>query len=502
MQSKTCTFCRPRLLSASRSRVSMLTRRVNRLRGLREACEAALSLPLLGPLPGDLVKLILRLLPLDTRLRAREVRRGWCALLDDASFWTRVDLSKSCGVNPRFLDSWRRGLALLRAACARTKGGLLSVDLSGVFVGWQGVPFVLQWAAALSAADKASLRDLVAPTSRSLNAGQVTALCLALPLCRVRCDVICSPVVALPLLRREPPFALLTLGQLFVPHNEAGEQAILDIASALTGYKGMEKLHARNFPLATRAVVDALVDAAISAGIKDVQFIGCGLSPTALPALTRLLQSPGFVCLHVWNLGLALFEGPALPAFCEALRNCTSLKALKLVMVNLWDDMAVATQLIAALEVHPSLQKLSMERSRTDGTPVMQQAAGGCLARLIARSTCLRLLSLEDNRFGEAGMTPIFQALRNNSSLEKLAFRVLIGGELISPEFARDVVLPAVRANTGLRTLEGLRLALPEVHAGEYGHFEVEEEEAEPDPSLLEVEDILEARRLADEEAA
>ena len=36
----------------------MLTRRVARVHGLREA---ALSLPLLGPLPGDLVKLILRL---------------------------------------------------------------------------------------------------------------------------------------------------------------------------------------------------------------------------------------------------------------------------------------------------------------------------------------------------------------------------------------------------------------------------------------------------------
>jgi len=184
----------------------MLTRRANRVHGLRKA---SLSLPLLGPLPGDLVKLLLRLLPLDTRLRAREVRRGWCALLEDAELWTHVDLSASCGVNLRFLDphrgDWRLLLALLRAACVRAKGGLLSVDLSGVFVGWQGVPFVLQLAETLSAAEKASLRDLVAPTSRSLNAGQVTALCLALSLCRVRCTVYCNAVECCLCCAASPP---------------------------------------------------------------------------------------------------------------------------------------------------------------------------------------------------------------------------------------------------------------------------------------------------------
>jgi len=164
----------------------MLTRRVARVHGLREA---ALSLPLLGPLPGDLVKLILRLLPLDRRLRAREVCRGWRFFLNDASFWTHVDLSPSCGVNPRFLDSWRRGLALLRAACVCAKGGLQSVDLSGVTY---CTPFVLQWLDSASAVDKASLRDLVAPPPRRLDVEQVTALCRALPLCRVRCGVECG----------------------------------------------------------------------------------------------------------------------------------------------------------------------------------------------------------------------------------------------------------------------------------------------------------------------
>jgi len=169
----------------------MLTRRAQRVRGVREA---ALSLPLLGPLPGDLIKLILRLLPLDARLRAREVRRGWCALLEDASFWTRVDLSKSCGVNPRFLDFRNCVLALLCAACVRAKGNLQSVDLSGVDDRMLEDPFVLQWLGSVSVANKASLRDLLALTSRPLDVEEVTELCRALPLCRVRCDVYCTPL--------------------------------------------------------------------------------------------------------------------------------------------------------------------------------------------------------------------------------------------------------------------------------------------------------------------
>jgi len=461
----------------------MLTRRANRVRGLREA---ALSLPLLGPLPGDLVKLILRLLPLDTRLRAREVRRGWCALLEDASFWMHVDLSKSCGVNPRFLSNWRLGLALLRAACVRAHGSLQSVDLSGMEDRVEEeeeeedpVPSVQQWVDAASAADKASLRDLVAPTSRLLEIEQVTALCRALPLCHVRCTVYCDAVEALPLLRREPPFALLTIGHLFVFLNPGGEQAVRDLASALTGHNGMGKFGLLHVPLATCAV--ALVDAAISAGIKYMFLNSCSLSQTALPALGRLIQSPGFERLSVDQDNDALFEGPALPAFCEALRNCTSLKALILESVTLWNDFAVATQLFDALEGHPSLQELSTDEIFTDGTAAMQQAAGECLARLIARSTSLRKLDVSHNRLDEAGMAPIFDALKGSTGLAELN----LSDERFSPEFVRVVVLPAVSANTSLRTFAGLRSVTGELL-----------------PELREVHAVLAARRQVDEDAS
>ena len=420
-------------------------------------CSAALGAlilaeepPTFASLPHEVAKLIFARLPLDERLRAREVSPAWREVLLDVRLWTRINLGVGCGVPPRYLTERLRALALLRAACVRAKDGLHSVGLSGVTFGHRGETFALQWLDSASAADKASLRDLVAPPA-FLRAERVTALCRALPLCRVRCSVECDTAEALPLLRREPPFALLTIGNLFV---------------------------------------DALVDAAISAGIKDTLFGGCGLSQTALPALTRLLQSPGFVCLSVSNLSNrhALLEGPALPAFCEALRNCRSLWNLKLAEVKLWADMAAATQLFAAMEGLPALQELNLNNDRTDATPASQRAAGECLARLIARSTSLRVLQLFNNWLGEAGLEPIFQALRGNSELVEL----IRMAEQVSADFARDVVLPAVRANTRLRKLFGFCW----VDANGWPVYDDEQ-----DPSLLEVQDILAARRQADEEA-
>ena len=426
------------------------------------------------PFPPNVVALLFSLLPLDTRLRAREVCRGWRGFLEDASFWTRVDLSASCCVNPRFLTSEDRALALLRAACARAKDNVLSVDLTGVDTdGHPDLdPFVIEWWETASAAIKASLRDLVAPPDRALEVERVTELCRALPLCRVRCGVQSGAVELLPLLRREPPYELLTNNALRATRTidfggeddeddeadaEDGDQAFLDLASALSVCMGMEKLHFFDVPLTTRAVLDALVDAAISASIKDMDFEECGLSQTALPALTRLMQSPGFERLSVWNDDATLFEGPALPAFCAAVRNCKSLKTLELESVRLWDDMAAASQLIAALEGLPALHKLGLWNNRTDGTPAMQRAVGECLARLIACSTSLRVLKLCGTELGETGLAPIFEALRNNNSLTELCFDdEMFAKERVSLDFARDVVLPAVRANTSLRKLEGL----------------------------------------------
>jgi hypothetical protein len=171
-----------------------------------------------------------------------------------------------------------------------------------------------------------------------------------------------------------------------------------------------------------------------------------------------------------------------MPAFCEALRNSKSLRVLELEWVNLWADSAAAYQLIAAIEGHSALHELKLRNNPTDRTPAAQQAAGECLARLIAQSSSLWGLDLSYDGLGEAGLEPFFQALRSSTGLVKLIFG---HNEQFSAEFARDVVLPAVRANTSLRELEGVRWV-----AGE------------PLPAMEDVVVILEARVLADEEAS
>ena len=81
-----------------------------------------------------------------------------------------------------------------------------------------------------------------------------------------------------------------------------------------------------------------------------------------------------------------------------------------------------------------------------------RRAAGEQLASLITRDSALQKLDLSFNRLGDAGLAPIFEALPRSGTLKELVY-YLAHNETISREFARDVILPAVRTNTSLRTL-------------------------------------------------
>jgi hypothetical protein len=80
----------------------------------------------IASLPHALLARVLARVPVDTRLRASEVCRGWCALLaSERSLWTCLDLSASSGVEEFVRD------ALLCAAAAKACGALQSLDVSG-----------------------------------------------------------------------------------------------------------------------------------------------------------------------------------------------------------------------------------------------------------------------------------------------------------------------------------------------------------------------------------
>lgn len=180
-----------------------------------------------------------------------------------------------------------------------------------------------------------------------------------------------------------------------------------------------------------------------------------------------------------------------MPAFCDALRNCKSLKTLALNGVELWDDMVVAGQLILAMMELPVLQEVSLCRNSMDETPD-QRAVGECLAYLVAHSSSLRILRVDGNNLGEAGMALPFLVMHFKAGLEMLNFDGSCSFEEFSADFARKVILPAVRANKRLR-----RLYVPYCMEDSYGM-----PADELRPAMEEVKNTLKARRLADEEAA
>ena len=403
-----------------------------------------------GELPWDFVALFLLCLPVRTRLRAREVSRGWRALLNEPRFWLVLNFSRGSGVVTRVSPR------LLFASGERGRGHVHTLDLTGT----EGLS--AQRLTQFAAAHGDSLRTVKVQESRPLSADQVTRFCRSAPLCTLRCFVRCYPAEALPLLRCEAPCALLHIFKLCVHGFNINAQAVLDLAAALPSHRGKIKeltvyqTTVYQTPLRDGAVVDGLMRGIAEAGVSNLAIVGCYLTPASLPGLTWLLQAGCLERLDIDNLYNALFEeGPDLTAFCDALRSST-LQMLELESCQLWRDPAAAGELLAALVGHQTLRELSLGYNLVTHTPYYnsppddtRRAAGEQLASLITHSSALQKFDLTENHFGEVGMAPIFEALPGSSTLKEL----LVKYEFLSREFARDVILPAVRANTSLRTL-------------------------------------------------
>lgn len=127
-------------------------------------------------------------------------------------------------------------------------------------------------------------------------------------------------------------------------------------------------------------------------------------------------------------------------------------------------------QVLEALRGHPTLQVLSLnENDARDCTRghgggdvrVAERAAGKAIAELIAAdSPALRSLTFQSCGFTATALGPVFDALPRNFHLQRLACRQnLHGGQQIilrgmDARFARERVLPGVRACTSLRHLD------------------------------------------------
>ena len=144
--------------------------------------------------------------------------------------------------------------------------------------------------------------------------------------------------------------------------------------------------------------------------------------------------------------------------------------------IDFWDDDAAAAAVMRALTGHPRIQHLDLSYN----DPAEEIEAGVALGALVAANTpALTSLNVWAAELGDAGLGPLFDALSRNKHLRELDC-AMTG---MSAAFARDVVLPAVRANTSLR-----KLIASASWADEEGN------DAEAPPELLEAEALVAAR--------
>ena len=403
----------------------------------------------LAPLPLSLAQRIFLSLPADSRARAACVARGWRAVLADPELWTRLDLSHESGFSGKLNVD-----AVLRGAAARARGRLRLLDVSGRFeVDATPVLEVL-------AANADSMRELHVGTWYR-NAGDETPdledlLSAAPRLQALRVSMSCSYGLAARLLRAEPPFAPLRLSALQVcfvdNHHEeaaAGLDRVAPFADALTDAALQPELwsvQVRDANTAQTAVMGALVDAVLARGLHALTLYDC--TPPAAAPLARLLAGERLKRLALMNSppDVALFDEAGAGLVADALRANTTLEHFRLVATGLCRDTRAAQAVLGALTGHRSLNTLMLKCER----PADPAAMAAALAAIVAADApSLQVLDIHSFEFSDDCLAPIVAALPSNRHLRELD----IAHDHMSEAFARDCLLPAVRANTGLRKL-------------------------------------------------
>jgi hypothetical protein len=417
-----------------------------RVTAVAEAAERACSA--LAPLPHALVLLIFSLVPADQRLRCLEVCKGWYATLNERSLWMRLDLSATAGLARPATD------ALLHAAAARAGGQLQALHLMDC------VAIAHEALLAVVRANADTLTELRMEGScgneygRPLaRFGQVEAVLGAAPRLRsLAADVSCDGVAeAHRLLRNEGALAVLRVRKLHVTvRNEAN---LLALASDLAAHTWLEAVHVYGAPLGTLAALDAVVDAALSLRLPSLTLFDCHITPASAPALARLIGGGALTELDVLNGGQQLLDPPAATLIADALRANSTLTSLKLRACEFWEDAAAAALVLGALTAHRSLSTLDLNINLIQAGDQQAPALGASLGALVAANAPelhdLHVSGMASEEAGRLALGLLLDALPLNTHLRTLDLDRI----RCTDEFARDRLLPAVRANTSLRNL-------------------------------------------------
>lgn len=411
-------------------------------------------------LPEAVVNRIFSLLAVDERLRCREVSRGWRAALAERSLWTHLDLTTVVHEPPG--PTWWVGNmppalydALLRSAAACAGGALESLDVSARHLArdeYVSAPIVSSGVLLeVVAANADTLRELRQHTpGHGLTLEVVRRLLAAAPLLRTLTVALCAIVPRPELLnalrsalRNEPPFGPLRVSYLEVLPLDADEAALVALATDVAAHASLVDVFVRQLEMETPAAVVSVVDALLSLRrLRTLRFCYCRFPLDSAPALMRLFGST----LTSLAFDSSLHHPRAAGLLAAALRANTTLTSLDLSYNGLFEDAESAAQLFEALRGHPSLQTLKIGEDDLQNAGVALEALGLLVAADAPALTHLEIGVVE----GDFGLSWLLEALPQNTHLRTL----LWDWYGISEALVNDVLLPAVRANTGLRRFE------------------------------------------------
>jgi hypothetical protein len=400
----------------------------------------------LAALPHALAVAVFERLTPEEQALCAMVCPGWRAALRQSSLWLRLDLSRADG-GVRHVTA-----AALKAAAGRANGQLQSLDLSRC----SGITRKTLLAAV--AANAGALRELrlchgLRHRWAFLNTDCVAAMLRAAPLLRVLdTDVTCVSAEARRLLRNEAPFGPLRVRLLCVDFgvgfrdDGSAVQTLLADAAAHESLTGLRLKHA---PLQQAGALDAVVDTVLARQLPHLALADCDLWTASAPALARAISDGALMALEIEHSGyqFALDDASAV-LVADALRGNTTLTSFRLsgLNCNLNDNCAASTTLVQGLVAHGSLRSFSLDNLLLRGCDF--ETLGGALGALVRADSALEelmlLTTLTEETFGA-----LVDALAANTRLRTLSICSLS----LSAAFAREWLLPAVRANTSLRLL-------------------------------------------------
>ena len=426
---------------------------------MAEPPEAALDDVPVASLPRPLALAIFQLLPLDTRLRCVEVCRAWRRVFSEPQMWTEIDFWE--------LRDDQRGTPLtaklLWASVERARGQMTYLDLIHCAADEAAIM-------AAVASNGASLRVLVLPweSQRYLPTEFLRNLLrVAFELRELYADLGCTsdnttmvPAAdAIPILRGRWPWARLWTRRVQLSFRQGDTDTVRALTEALRKQNGdmtFLNLDFNGTDLPADVFAD-FCDAVVSMGLPCLRLCDCGLGPETGPALVRLLREGCVEELSLCVITRLLDENSVVPV-AEALRQNDRLLTLNLIFADLFRDPRVGIALSEALVGHTSITSLFLASN------MIQPHVAGAVGNVYASSVTANAPALQELNVADCvglsldNLLPLVKALPSNTHLRHLNLTPGLPVDVYeSNAFAaweKDVLIPAVEANTSLRSLK------------------------------------------------